>query len=299
MNDHIEKFIEHLKFERRLSAHTAAAYESDLLQFAYFLNEQAGGREPSLNLLTKHNVRDFLASLYINGKTKRSAARKLAAIKAFAKYLHKLGLIEKNEITSIISPKLEKPVPQFVGERAMESMALLPLDNSFIGLRNRAVIEVFYGTGMRLSELSQLTIGDFISSDGTVNVVGKGKKERRIPVTQYAFKIIDRYFEERKRALPASMDLDKPLFISLQGKQLTGRQIERIVEKKLASVTELKKKSPHVLRHTFATHLLNAGADLRAVKELLGHSNLSTTQIYTHVTTDRLKNVYNLAHPRA
>jgi len=300
VRNNLSEFLQYLSLERKLSPNTAEAYKTDILQFISFLIENGAEQNPPLTLFNKHTVRSFLASLYANNNSKRSAARKLAALKSFAKYLHKRGVIEKNPVSSVSGPKLNKLLPQFVSEKDMEALTVGSGDDTLKGLRDQAVIELFYGTGMRLSELHQLKISSLQNTDGTVTVLGKGRKERRIPFTKAADDAVKSYFRERKRLLPETMaDVRQPLFVNIRGRALSARTLERIVVRKLSAVTDLKKKSPHVLRHTFATHMLNAGADMRAVKELLGHASLSTTQVYTHVTTDRLKKIYQQAHPRA
>jgi len=300
MKKYIERFINHLSLERNLSANTISAYTRDIHQFTLFLKEEGAGNNQDLKLLNKHNVRTFLATLYRSNYSKRSAARKLAALKAFAKYLHSCELTKTNRIAGVSSPKLDKLLPQYISEKALENLTVTKQANHLRELRNQAIVELFYGSGLRLSELAQLQIASMIRSDGAITVMGKGRKERRVPTTKISERVIQQYLEKRKRELPYTMiNPHRPLFINTRGQALSNRTLERIVERSLKGVTELKKKSPHVLRHSFATHLLNAGADLRVVKELLGHSSLSTTQVYTHVTTDRLKKVYKQAHPRA
>jgi integrase/recombinase XerC len=300
MYELLEQFLNHLLLERNLSGNTHTAYKSDLIQFLSFLKQEGADAHPEVKLLNKYMVRSYLARLYETGCTKRSVSRKLAALKSFAKYLHKRGLIEKNPVAGIAGPRLDKVLPQYVSEREMEALNNQPADGKFITIRDQAVIELFYGSGLRLAELAQLSVSSLSEGRGTVSVIGKGKKQRVVPTTKLSEQLAKRYLQKRKEAFPNTFtDKSGPLFVNNSGKALSRRTIERIVQKKLSGVTEIKKKSPHVLRHSFATHLLNAGADLRAVKELLGHASLSTTQVYTHVTTDRLKKVYKQAHPRA
>lgn len=300
MKKHLKSFIKYISHERRLSANTVSAYKRDLSQFIVFLEKQNADTESDLKLLNRHNVRGFLADLYRLKQTRKSAARKLATLKAFAKYLHKFGFIKDNRIASLSGPRLEKYLPQYVSEKDMERVVLNTKANMLRELRDQAVVEMFYGSGIRLSELAQLNTASVLLGDGVITVTGKGGKTRRVPTTKTAENIVRRYLKERQKKLPQTMiDMNQPLFVNKQGKAVSARTLERIVKRKLTGITESKKKSPHILRHSFATHLLNAGADLRAVKELLGHSSLSTTQIYTHITTDHLRKAYKQAHPRA
>lgn len=300
MKKALNDFLKYLRHERKLSPHTATAYETDILQFIHHIEEEYEVKDPGLNELNRHSIRDFLASLYQAKQTKKSAARKLAALKSFSKYLHQQGLIRKNEATSISSPKLSKPLPQFLSEKEMAEVKPDDTGNLLKIFRDQSVVELFYGSGLRLSEVTLLTVADFERAEGAVTVKGKGGKERRVPLTETAVNIIREYLEIRGKEMPRAVaEPGSPLFANGRGKAYSVRTLERIVQKKLTGITDMKKKSPHVLRHSFATHLLNAGADLRAVKEMLGHANLSTTQVYTHVTTDRLKKIYKQAHPRA
>ncbi len=294
MKEHLDGFLRHLGLERRLSQHTIEAYRSDLLQFLVFAGERSRGNEDPATLINRNCARDFLGSLIRSGLAKRSAARKLASLKTFSKYLHREGVLGRNPLASVSAPRLDKPLPQFVPEKPMEELLDGPTQGTLTELRDRAVVELFYGSGMRLSELAGLTAGAVLFSDGTLTVLGKGNKERRLPLTKVSEIVLRQYLRKR-----GTVDPQGPLFANAAGNPLTGRTLQRIVRRRLAAVTGLKKKSPHVLRHTFATHLLNAGADLRAVKELLGHASLATTQVYTHVTTERLQKIYRQAHPRA
>jgi integrase/recombinase XerC len=218
----------------------------------------------------------------------------VAALKSFSRYCVKNRILSGNPAKTLANPKLDKPLPAFITTKQADMLAAGdPEDEQ--GIRNRAVVELLYGSGIRLAELQQLTAGAIDRRSRVVRVLGKGRKERVVPVTLDAIDLIDRYISVRAVA----KEQTDPLFVNKAGKRLSRRQIERIVQRELAAVSQLRKKSPHVLRHSFATHLLDAGADIRAVKELLGHASLATTQVYTHISKEHLLKVYRQAHPRS
>jgi len=264
--------------ERQLSSHTVEAYKSDLLQFFAFARKRTVEKQNAVTALDKNTVRDFLGSLLREGLSKRSGARKLASLKAFSKYLHKESILDRNALASVSAPRLDKPLPQFVPEKAMEEILGDSVADGAHEMRDQAVIELFYGSGLRLSELVGLTADAVLFSDGALTVMGKGKKERRLPLTKVSEIALRRYLRQRGELGP-----NAPLFANASGKPLSSRTLQRIVRRKLALVTGLKKKSPHVLRHSFATHLLESGTDIRTLQDLLGHEHVTTTQIYTHV----------------
>lgn len=286
MDRYIEKFARYLEIERNASEHTIFNYRRDLEEFKKFLGENSFENADYLVL------RKFLGVLKEKSLNSRSISRKLSCLRTFYKFLNREGLLKNNPTTSISSPKLEKHLPIFLTEDEITKLVESPNPASLAGLRDRAILETFYSTGIRISELVGLTQGNLDFFGGVVKVMGKGKKERLAPIGEKAIQAIREYLGKRDSAQSA-------VFLNKNKKPLTARGVRMIVGKYI-HLTALKEDiSPHSLRHSFATHLLNRGADLRCVQELLGHANLSTTQIYTHVTTDRLKSVYDKAHPRA
>ncbi|MDG5814066.1 tyrosine recombinase XerC [Chitinispirillales bacterium ANBcel5] len=285
-------FLEYTKKEKGYSENTLCAYRRDLAQFVEFLNK--AGVPPSIKTsLNKSAIRTFSYSVREKGLKPKTLARKLAAIKSLCHYCVKQKILSANPSKALATPRIEKPLPVFLTRSQAEELnsAEAPTKEP---IRNRAIIELFYGSGIRLSELHGLNIGDIDKHSMTLKVLGKGNKERIVPVTKVALELTEHYLRER-----AQTGLSDPVFTTKEGARLSRRQIERIVSKGLQGVSLRNKRSPHVLRHSFATHLLDAGADIRAVKELLGHASLSTTQIYTHVSKEHLLKVYRQAHPRA
>ena len=306
----LKEYFLFLGLERRASECTIRAYEGDIVQFLDFLRGELS-REAGFSDADSLAVRSFLGGLSRSGYSKRSIARKVASLKSFFGFCMKRGLCADDPTLGVSAPKGERNLPVFAGVAAMERMmSLAPLD-SRKGLRDRAVLELLYGTGMRLSELVDCTIARCSFAQGTVTVLGKRRKERILPLGGKAAECLKLYLQDRF-GIPESLwgsreglggflgeSIDEPLIGGRGSDPLSRRTIQRIVRKYLEHAAALSRMSPHVLRHTFATHLLDAGADLRAVQELLGHASLSTTQIYTHVTTERLREVYEKAHPRA
>ncbi len=288
MQRYIDKFINYLKVEKNSSEHTIKNYSIDLRLFDSFLGESDVADVDHLQL------RRFLAELRGRDYSKRTIARKLASLRSFFKFLFREGHLKTNPITAIATPKLDKKLPVFLDVEKVERLVKSPSGDDPAGLRDRAILETLYSTGIRVSELVGLDISkiDFIS--GVVKVFGKGSKERIVPIGEPALKAIRSYIETRPGA-----DDKEAVFLNKSGDRLTDRSVRRVVDKYIRLCSIVEHISPHSLRHSFATHLLDRGADLRSVQELLGHMNLSTTQIYTHVTMDRLKSVYDKAHPRA
>ncbi len=301
MNQEISKFLTYLEKERNYSQHTLSSYGNDLLQFSNFLGRSGISSETKIAKIDQAMIRCFLGELLDNGVAKRTAARKLAALRSFLKYLIREGQQGVNPALNIVSPRLPKRLPVFLDERAVETMMQLPDGTTFRGVRDRALLELLYSTGIRLNELLQLRLRDVRLRENTVKVFGKGSKERILPFGQKAKEALQTYLTFRDGLLQRGerRGTIQQFFISSRRLPLDAKGVYRIVQKYIVAVSEMDKHGPHVLRHTFATHLLNRGADLRAVKELLGHESLTTTQVYTHVTVDRLKRIYKQAHPRA
>jgi len=286
---YIEKFTRYLEIEKNYSPHTILNYKLDLEGFGKFLGET------ELEKIDYLILRKYLAILKEKNLGARTVGRRLSTLRSFFKFLAREGLLKTNPILSLSSPKQEKHLPQFLTEEEVTKL----IDSAFeqdkkseSGLRDIAILETFYSTGIRISELTGLDAGDLDFIGGIIKVMGKGKKERIVPIGDRAINAIRAYLEMKKKESNA-------LFLNKSGKRISTRGVRNIVGKYLKKAQLKNGVSPHTLRHSFATHLLNRGADLRSVQELLGHANLSTTQIYTHLTTERLKSVYDKAHPRA
>jgi tyrosine recombinase XerC len=292
MDRFIEKFLRYLEIEKNFSSHTVLNYKLDLYDFKKFLQDKP---VENIDYLT---LRKYLFYLKENNLTNRTISRKLSCLRSFFKFLFKESLIENNPALMISSPKQDKTLPIFLTEDEVVKMIEAPAQDEILGLRDCAILETLYSTGMRVSELVSLDVSDIDFISGTIKALGKGKKERLLPVGERALKAINKYLSQRNsdRKIKEGKDI---LFLNKNNQRITDRGIRKIVNKYI-KITSLKSGvSPHTFRHSFATHLLNRGADLRSVQELLGHANLSTTQIYTHLTTDKLKAVYDKAHPRA
>jgi integrase/recombinase XerC len=309
MYDLIRKFLEYLDTERNLAANTIVSYENDLFQFVSFVNRSAtnskGATGPSSRLdvgcVNNILIRSFLGELLERGYEKKSIGRKLAAVRSFFRFLVKKGIIKFNPAVSVQTPKAERKLPLFIDESSVQRLMDAPNKSTPKGIRDWAVLELFYSTGIRRGELIGLNIGDVDFENETIRVLGKGSKERIVPFGRKAKEALRIYLGRRGDFLGSGNGMpDKvPLFLTARGSRMYPKAVNELVSKYISTVSEVEKKSPHVLRHAFATHLLDRGADLRAVKELLGHATLSTTQIYTHVSADRLKKIYDQAHPRA
>lgn len=289
-----ESFISYLKYEKRNSSHTVTAYKKDLDQFVLFSTEMIG--EFDVKRVDAKLVRSWIVSLMEQQYTPRSVNRKISTLKAFYRFLMKNEIVENNPAVNIPVPKIRKKLPNFVEENNLHHL----LDDGyftsdFCGIRDKLIIALLYGTGIRLAELLQLKERDFDTHGYLIKVLGKRQKERIIPYPRSINQLLQQYIEIRNREIGNSPGA---LFVTEKGKPVYEKLIYRVVNKYLKLVTSLEKKSPHVLRHSYATHLLNRGADLNAVKELLGHSNLSATQVYTHTTFEKLHNIYKQAHPR-
>ncbi len=292
----IQLFIEYLKFEKRYSQHTIISYQTDLEQFFTFLISQYDS--PPLADISAVFVRSWLAEMRNENMTPKSLNRKISSLKSFFKYSMKVGEVKQSPLTTIVSPKVGKRLPSFVAQNDMDTLQqYVEFPDTWKGLTDKLLLDLFYATGMRLSELVNLKESQVDIANCQVKVLGKGNKERIIPVSKDLINQLKDYINNKKKI--AGENVYHNFFTNEKGKPLYAKYVYNVVKANLALVTTLKKKSPHVLRHTFATHLMNNGADLNAVKELLGHSSLAATQVYTHNTIDKLKEVYKKAHPKA
>jgi tyrosine recombinase XerC len=293
LDKQIQRFILYLRVERNASTHTLRAYNHDLAGFAAFVRE----RYPSTDLSTHSRlvVRDYLSELHQTARQRATLLRPIAVLRAFYKFLLREGEINQNPFAGIPLPKKEKKLPRFLSEQEMVVLLDAPLKHGAGNLRDAALLELLYSSGIRIQELCQLNVEDLDLLGGMVRVFGKGSRERLVPFGQTAEQRLRDYISSR----PASMRQRYPLFLNHNGSRLTDRGARMIVSKWVINAALRQKISPHAFRHSFATHLLNRGCDLRSVQEMLGHRNLATTQNYTHVTTDHLRKVYEKAHPRA
>jgi len=295
----VEKFLDYLKFEKRYSLHTILSYKNDLSQFFEYLKLQYDTDQ--VNEVNYLIIRSWLVSLMQNNLSTRSVNRKKTTLKSFFKYLIKEKIVEVNPLNKVVSPKTSKRLPVYVEKAKMEKLIEsegVNFGEDYIGIRNMLIIEMFYATGIRVSELVNLKESDVDLHSLTIKVLGKRNKERIIPFGNVLKQKIEQYLNIKEKEF-GIQNTDNQLFLSNNGKKFYQKLAYRVVNYYLSTITTLDKKSPHVLRHTFATHMLNNGADLNAIKELLGHANLSATQVYTHNTIEKLKNIYKQAHPRA
>lgn len=288
-------FLNFLKYEKRYSEHTVTAYEKDLDQFILFGSEMV--EDFCLVKADHHLIRQWVISMMDQGMTVVSVKRKISTLRSLYKYLLREGLMEKNPTELVVVPKTGKKLPHFVQEEEMNKL----MDTSFFtsdfsGLRDKAVVSLFYGTGMRLAELKGIRMKDLQMNEKVVKVLGKRNKERLIPYPSEISFDLNNYIRIRNELFGDSISY---LFLTDKGEQAYDKLLYRIVRKYLGLVTPMEKRSPHILRHSYATHLLNRGADLNAIKELLGHASLAATQVYTHTSFEKLKKIYNQAHPRA
>lgn len=290
----LDDYIKYLQYEKRCSKHTYVAYKNDLDQFIQFMNDSIGDFD--IKKVSSKDIRRWIMSMMDQGMNARSVARKISTLKSFYKYLMREGEIEQNPAQLVNSPKQAKKLPTYVREENLNQLLDLGLFSAdFEGCRDKLIIALLYGTGVRLAELKNITESSIDIASFTVKVIGKRQKERIVPFPKEIKVFLEDYLV-RRAEIGGNTNF---LFLTSKGEQVYDKLIYRVVKKHLSMVTTVRKKSPHVLRHSFATHLLNNGADLNAVKELLGHANLSATQIYTHTTFEQLKKVYNQAHPRS
>jgi integrase/recombinase XerC len=292
----IQSFIDYLKFEKRYSQYTVRSYHDDLTQFSKFLKKDFG--EISLPEINSSFIRSWLASLKSNQLSSKSINRKISVLKSFFKYQLRTGVLELMPLTNIVLPKNKKRLPVFVEQKDINNLfSQIEFPEDWKGQTDKLLLAIFYNTGMRLSELVNLKELNIDHKSRMIKVLGKGNKERIIPLSAELSNGIKEYAQNKKKIFEKYDNTY--LLVDKFGKKLYTKYVYLAVKKYLGSVTTLDKKSPHVLRHTFATHLTNNGADLNSVKELLGHSSLAATQIYTHNTIEKLKDVYKKAHPKA
>ncbi len=288
----IDQFLDYLKVEKRYSAHTIKSYETDLIQFKDFL--ELDYELDDFNLVKQSYIRSFLVKMVDDKLSARTIHRKISSLKSFYKYLLRNGVISDSPVEGLSLPKLSKRLPVFVEESRLTLLLdQVEFEDSIEGVRDKLVLELLYGTGIRLSELIELKRVNVDLIERKIKVLGKRNKERILPISSIIIETINKYLAY------SINDSSQYLLLTSKEEKLYPQLVYRIVKTHLTKVSPQKKKSPHILRHSFATHLLNKGADLNAVKELLGHANLSATQVYTHNTIEKLKSVYNQAHPRA
>ncbi|MEC9209102.1 MAG: tyrosine-type recombinase/integrase [Bacteroidota bacterium] len=286
-----EKFINYLSSEKRFSVHTITSYANDVNQFALFLSTEYQITS-DISDVNFQIVRSWIASLLEHGVAPRSVNRKISTLKTYFKFLIREGIISESPMLKVVAPKSKKRLPIFVEENQIELLLNeVEFDDGFIGERDKLIIELFYITGIRLSELINIKISDINFDNDLIKVLGKRNKERLIPLSVRIVKEL-RFFIEKYK-------IGNYLFTNLGGTKVYTKLVYRVVNKYIGKISSINKKSPHILRHTFATHMLNNGADINAIKELLGHANLSATQVYTHNTIEKLKSVHKQAHPRA
>jgi integrase/recombinase XerC len=305
MQEHIDNFMQHLKYERNLSEHTLRNYESDLIQFYNHVapaDKEGKRREVDVRDIDNLTIRAFMAVLYERRKKKSSIHRKIAALRTFFRFLCREGLLEINPARLVASPRVERKLPNHLSIQEMIAFIETPENDTVLGKRDRAILELLYASGVRVSELVNLNLRDIDFVNQTVRVKGKGRKERIVPFGDHACAALETYLGVRGELLaeadPEHLD-PLAVFMNYQGTRITTRSVGRMIDKHVKRCADLHHISPHSLRHSFATHLLDAGADLRTIQELLGHARLSTTQQYTHVSMDRLMEVYDRAHPKA
>jgi integrase/recombinase XerC len=292
-----ERFLDYIAYEKRYSQHTLTAYRSDLEQFSEFLSRQY--QITDLAQADHQVIRSWIVSLMEDGHTARTVNRKITTLKSFFKFQVKEGFLKENPMSRVVAPKTNHRLPVFIEQDNMKTLfEEIDFGEGYPASRDRLIMEMFYATGMRLSELINLKHSDLDLYKNMVKVTGKRNKQRIIPLTGNMVSLLRNYLDVKKGAFTGE-EQDSYLFLTEKGEQLYPRLVYRLVRHYLDKITTISKRSPHVIRHTFATHMLNNGADLNAIKEILGHANLAATQVYTHNTIEKLKSIYKQAHPRA
>lgn len=306
LDQQLTQFLDHLRYERNVSAHTLRNYGSDVEQFFDYLSPadpKSGKRnEPNLKQIDHITIREWLATLHSGHKKKASIARKLAALRTFFQFLVREALLEQNPAKLVATPRKEKKLPVHLSVEDAIRFIETPDIETELGKRDRAILELLYATGVRVSELVQLNLRDIDFKNKLLRVMGKRRKERIVPFGDPALKAVKEYLDVRDGFLanaPASKRDSQAVILNYQGTRMTTRSVGRLIEKYIRQCAGIHDISPHALRHSFATHLLDSGADLRDIQELLGHARLSTTQVYTHVSMEKLIEVYDKAHPKA
>jgi integrase/recombinase XerC len=299
MDAAVADFLRHLALEKNASELTVKSYREDLTQAVAFFRERAGGADVQPAQLSSRHLRAFTVWLHERQYAKTTIARRLAAVRSWLRYLNRQGVLKGNPADGLRGPRREKTLPTFLTVDALAKLLAAPPADAPLGLRDRAILEALYSAGMRVSELVGLDVADLDLADGVATVRGKGKKERLVFFGASALAALKDWLAARRTLIAEMPKPAEAIFLNQRGGRLTTRSVGRLLEKYLALAGLDPRASPHSLRHSFATHLLDRGADLRSVQELLGHKSLATTQIYTHVTTNRLKESYQKAHPRA
>lgn len=303
MKEWIDKYLRYLKIEKNSSPHTIVSYQTDLEQFLSFTADstEVSPEEIDISSINRLQLRLWLGFLSEEGLARNSIARKVASVRSFFKFAYTRGAITKNPAHLLIVPKAEKRLPKTVQKDDIRRMMELADGDEPSQVQDRAVLELFYSTGMRLSELTELNVDHIDFKSKQVLVTGKGNKQRIIPLGKEALNALNAHLQSRAQLYGKKTDMDakKALFLAAGGQRIYPRRVQTMVKHYIMNASEVSQMSPHVLRHSFATHMLDAGADIRIIKEFLGHANLSATQIYTHTSVDRLKKVYSKAHPRA
>ena len=298
MRRETSKFLTYLRVERGASDHTIKAYREDLASLVEYLETDDGGT-PHPGDVTVADLREWLTALHDAGYAKTSIARRLASLRSFFRYSQREGWVETNPALALRNPRKQRKLPHFLSTAEVGQLLTAPPAATYLGLRDRAILETLYSAGLRVSELVGISDGDVDLKNRLLRVKGKGRRERLAPIGSYASRAIRRWRQVRQLADRESRGVKAPLFVNRFGPRLTTRSVARLLEKHLKSVGLDTRTTPHTLRHSFATHLLDRGADIRSVQELLGHKSLVTTQIYTHVSTASLRAAYEKAHPRA